>query len=186
MKSWSDTDHSTDHSTKDSTYWTLLLLTPRQGRYQVATSSRSEGVDISSRLVSTLSAVRQALSWASFAWTNVVENLERSLSYNSSGDFFADSADFSNTRRCAWVINTIDDHENLIAATLAEWDWYRSMNNVRQLALENEKVDKLLDFIATDYFRLKDSEARLKTLRERAKSRRDGVSSEESASAKPN
>ena len=167
--------HANEPSNLDANYWTLLLLTPKQSRYQLPSPSRSEGVEVSSRMVSTLSSVHQALSWASSAWVKVVTSLEHSLNLQSSNDFFADSPDLSHSRRCFWVINTVDEHENLIAEALAEWDWYRNMNELRELANRNEKIDKWLDSIATEYFRLKDSEARLRALRERAKSRRDGV-----------
>lgn len=164
-----------EHSAMDSDYWTLLLLTPKQGSYQPMISGPNEGVEISTRIVATMSAIHQALSWASYSWMKVTESLEQSLTFQSNADFFMDSADFSYSRRCFWVINTVDDHEHFIAETLAQWDWYRNQNNLREHARNDQNVDRWLDSIATEYFRLKDSEVRLKAVRERAKSRRDGV-----------
>ena len=172
-------------STLDSDYWTLLFLAPKESLYRtifrkgVGDNDSGEGVEISTRIVATLSAINQALSWASYSWVKVVEVLELCLDFEQgNGELFADSADFSHSRRCFWVINTVDDHENLIADTLAQWDWYRNVNNLREMARNDKNIDRWLDPIATNYFRLKDSEARLKALRERARSRRDGVSAQ--------
>ena len=165
-----------EHSTLDSNHWTLLLLIPKEGPHQPKGSGPIEGIDTTTRMAATLSAINQALSWASYAWVKVVELLELCLNFEQgNGNFFADSADFSHSRRCFWVINTVDDHENLIADTLSQWDWYRNVNNLRELARNDDRIDRWLDSIATNYFRLKDSEVRLKALRERARSRRDGV-----------
>ena len=170
-----------EDSLLDSEYWTLLLLTPKEGPYtrefwiDGRYTGPVKGIDISTRVATTLSAINRALSWASYSWIKVVDLLELCLNFEQSGDLFADSADFSYSRRCFWVINTVDDHENLIADTLAQWD--RNANNLRELARNDKDINKWLDSIATNYFRLKDSEVRLKALRERARSRRDGVSS---------
>lgn len=160
-------------------YWTILILAPRRKLEDVPYPrlggiTFAKGVVVGTLTETVLSGIYQAMSWASRAWVDVGDYLEQLLDSGYSEDMLGVDDDFSQSRKCFWVINSIDTFERDLANTIEQWDWYyKTYDLARQ---HDQKVIEWVRKINAEQDRLQSSERRFKALRERARSLRDGVS----------
>jgi hypothetical protein len=167
----------------DERYWTILVLAPIRRSDHVALphfASRSfvKGMVASTLFLTMLSGIYQAMNCASRAWVEIGNHLESLLDQGIAEDLQVDDPDFSQSRKCFWVINSIDNFEQVIITAIEQWDWYCSANKLDRV--DESSDTKMLEWVAkirAEQRRLRDSEKRFKALRERARSLRDGVSS---------
>jgi hypothetical protein len=116
-------------------YWTILILKPiwynrdRQGFSPLVDISN---IKIEAMQVTVLSAIEVGLSKAVESWGEIGDYLEKLLGGEDTfldpelhDKFcFYDHNDLSQSKKCFWIINSVDKFDKSIQDTLYQWEWF--------------------------------------------------------------
>jgi hypothetical protein len=176
--------------------WTIILLTPiwyNARREYVTPMVNIKGLLIGSLHVTLLSAIQVGLSCAVEACMRIGDHLVKLL---GGEDIFLDPekhdklcfydhTDLSQSKKCFWVINSVDKFHQSIQDTIYQWEWFYTthIEHVKTKRLDDKNNDeyqrltKLCGEIGESNQKLKDQSERFLAIQKQAKDLRDGVCS---------
>jgi hypothetical protein len=180
-------------------YWTLLFLLPhRMKRDTLSEHAWMKGPSGKCLMMAMLLAISWSFELASRSWVTVADHFEGLLD-PIDPDKLPTDADYSQSHTCFWIISNIEEFEPLILDAIEQWLSFKTKHKLddemqefplEQLelpdknetgdlseSLENrrkEMIGKIRE-VETHTKKFEDSLRRLRALRERAKTTRDGV-----------
>ena len=164
-------------------YWTVLALLPKTLPKQIA----RDALGVHDQYYfwgAMLFLIRESLEAATSSWVAVANHLECLLPLGDVEKLLIQDNDFSKSKTIFWIISTIDQILPMIIDTIAQWKWFSEANNLSkgndphfrsQGGLPDQKK---LEPIIEQVRRLDNCKTEFESLRERARSLRDGVSIE--------
>jgi hypothetical protein len=142
--------------------------------------------------VTMLSGIKNGLSRAVESWIEIGDYLEKLLGAEDILDpeahnnfCFYDHNDLSQSKKCFWIINSVDEFDKSIQDTLYQWEWFYQTHIKYLLSGESNDIDMvpqhgLLNEIRNDivllHQKLKAQSERFLSIQKEARELRDGVS----------
>ena len=178
----------------DSDYWTIILLTPIW--YNVKREIESPMVNMEDCTICTLhvtmlSAIRIGMASALQAWIRVGDYLSELLGVEDiflqpeehDRFCFYDHTDLSQSKKCFWIINSVDKFYPNIQDTIYQWDWFYTEHfnylTQEELIIDENAVHRSLRYhrgsIDELQQKLKDQGERFLSIQTQARQLRDGV-----------
>ncbi|KAF4632377.1 hypothetical protein G7Y89_g5750 [Cudoniella acicularis] len=178
----------------DSMRWTIVLLTPIGYEIQPEIDRpmvNTRGLRIGTLHVTLLSAIQIGLAWAVHAWIRIGDHLDALLGGEDiflqpkeHGKFcFYDHNDLSQSKKCFWIINSVDNFHQSIQDTIYQWEWFYN-NHIKYVEGERLKTDqdgeyriltKLRDDIQDSDRKLRAQSKRFLSIQKQARELRDGL-----------
>jgi hypothetical protein len=178
----------------DSRRWTIVLLTPIRYRKQPEINSPmvdTRDLKIGTLHVTLLSAIQIGLSSAVHAWIGIGDHMEAILGGEDiflqpkkHDQFcFHDHTDFSQSKKCFWIINSVNNFHQSIQDTIYQWQWFYD-NHIKYVEGERLRTDedgeyriltKLRDDIRDSHRALRAQSERFLSIQKQARELRDGV-----------
>ena len=178
----------------DSIYWTILLLTPIWYNREKEMESPMVATDacmVWTLHVTMLSAIEIGMRCAVREWIKVGDYLNELLGVEDiflqpeehDRFCFYDHTDLSQSKKCFWIINSVDKFHPNIQDTIHQWDWFytKHVNYLTQEELINDESDvyktlrSLRGRIDELQQKLRAESERFLSIQKQARQLRDGV-----------
>jgi hypothetical protein len=181
-------------NSRDSMYWAIFVLAPiwysrewQDCEPMVDTSY----IKIGTIHVTMLSGIKIGLSRAVGSWIEIGDYLEKLLGAEyifldaEANDKFCfyDHNDLSQSKKCFWIINSVDKFDKSIQDTLYQWEWFHQTHIKCLLSGElpdkvpqHELLSELRNDIVLLHQKLKAQSKRFLAIQKEARELRDGVS----------
>ncbi|KAE9368149.1 hypothetical protein N431DRAFT_560667, partial [Stipitochalara longipes BDJ] len=175
----------------DSMHWTIVIFTPIRYDKNAIPIVNTGNLMIGTLYITQLSAIQIGLSCAVQAWIRIGNHLDALLGGEdiflqpAEHDKFCfyDHTDLSQSKKCFWIINSVDKFHQSIQDTIYQWEWfYRThIEDVERQRLKTDekgeytKLTKLRGDIEDSHRKLKAQSERFLSIQKQARELRDGL-----------